>query len=130
MVTKQDRCIAFPNIYQHLVSHFRLADPTKPGHRKILVFFLVDPSIRIPSASDVAPQQMSWFGRAVSGTVLWDRLPTELQDVIIAHTGLMTEEEANAYRLDLMQERTAFVDVVDKQRFGTEFNMWYVLSRK
>lgn len=130
MVTKQDRCIAFPNIYQHLVSPFRLADTTKPGHRKILVFFLVDPSIRIPSASDVAPQQMSWFRRAVSGTVLWDRLPTELQDVIIAHTGLMTEEEANAYRLDLMQERTAFVDVVDKQRFGTEFNMWYVLSRK
>ena len=88
------------------------------------MFFLVDPYIRIPSASDVAPQQASWFYRAVTGTVLWDRLPAELQDDIMNYTVLMTEEEAKAYRLELMQERTAFVDVVNQQRFGAEFNMW------
>ena len=60
VITKEDRCIAFPNLYQHLVSPFRLADPTKPGHRKILVFFLVDPHFTIPSASVVAPQQAPW----------------------------------------------------------------------
>ena len=92
------------------------------------MFFLVDPYIRIPSASDVSPQQAPWFHRAVSGTALWNRLPAELQDVIVSYVCLMTEEEAKAYRLELMQERTAFVDVVDTQRFGTEFNMWCVYT--
>ncbi|KAI0719901.1 hypothetical protein C8Q72DRAFT_899738 [Fomitopsis betulina] len=121
--TKQDRCIVFPNLYQHLVSPFQLRDPTKPGHRKILVFFLVDPYVRIPSASTVVPQQVWWMQSAVAGTRLWERLPVELQDIIWAHVGGITKEEAEQYRLELMEERTAFVEVVDGQRFGTQFNM-------
>ena len=39
--TKAGRCIAFTNIYKHCVSPFKLVDPSRPGHRKILVFFLV-----------------------------------------------------------------------------------------
>ncbi|KAI0730146.1 hypothetical protein C8Q72DRAFT_824289 [Fomitopsis betulina] len=61
--------------------------------------------------------------RAVAGTQLWERLPVELRDIIWGHVGGMTEEEAEEYRLELMEERTAFVEVVDGQRFGTEFNM-------
>jgi hypothetical protein len=55
--TPAGRCLAFPNILQHRVGSLRLADPSRPGHRKILAFFLVDPSERIVSASDVPPQQ-------------------------------------------------------------------------
>jgi hypothetical protein len=130
VVTKQDRCIAFPNLYQHQVSPFELADPTKPGHRKILVFFLVDPHIQVVSATDVAPQQRSWVRRAMGeapGTSLWRKLPVEILDLIASHSSTMTEEEAKAYRLELMEERTVFVDVVDRERFGSEFNMWLVL---
>ncbi|EPT06268.1 hypothetical protein FOMPIDRAFT_1110227 [Fomitopsis schrenkii] len=129
ITTKQDRCLAFPNIYQHLVSPFRLADPTRSGRRKILAFFLVDPHVRIPSASTVGPQQAAWMQRAVAGTQLWGWLPTELRDIVWAHAGRMTEEEAKEYRQELMKERTAFVKIVDGERFGTEFNMWYVLCR-
>ena len=43
VVTKEGRCLAFPNIYQHCVAPFRLEDPTRAGVRRILVFFLVDP---------------------------------------------------------------------------------------
>ena len=126
VITKEDRCIAFPNFYQHLVSPFRLADPTRPGHRKILVFFLVDPCFMIPSASVVAPQQGSWIERAVAGTTLWERLPVELQDIVMDHVNFMTLEQAKVYRKELMAERTAFVETVDGQRFGYQFNMWYV----
>lgn len=126
ITTKQDRCIAFPNLYQHLVSPFQLSDSTKPGYRKILVFFLVDPHIHVPSASTVAPHQAAWMQRAVTGTRLWERLPPEVRDIIWAYVGYMTAEEAREYRLELMEERTAFVEVVDGQRFGTEFNMWHV----
>ncbi|KFH74129.1 hypothetical protein MVEG_01342 [Podila verticillata NRRL 6337] len=39
----EDRCIAFPNIYQHQVKPFELQDASNPGTRKILVCFLVNP---------------------------------------------------------------------------------------
>ncbi|CAK5263957.1 unnamed protein product [Mycena citricolor] len=49
--TKSGHCIAFPNVYHHRVSPFKLIDASKPGVRRILVFFLVDPTRRIPSAT-------------------------------------------------------------------------------
>ncbi|KAI8891532.1 hypothetical protein BC833DRAFT_558718, partial [Globomyces pollinis-pini] len=46
---KLGRCIVFPNKYQHQVQPFELKDKTKPGHRKILVFFLINPNTSIVS---------------------------------------------------------------------------------
>lgn len=34
------RLLTFPNVVQHRVNPFRLADPSKPGHRKILLVLL------------------------------------------------------------------------------------------
>lgn len=125
ITTKQDRCIAFPNIYQHLVSSFRLVDSTKPGHRKILVFFLVDPNITIPSASTVGPQQAAWARNAVEETKYWQtRLPVELRDMIWERFDGMTDEQAKEYREELMKERTLIVQTVDEERFGQGFNLW------
>lgn len=128
--TQEDRCIAFPNLYQHLVSPFRLADATKPGHRKILVFFLVDPNITIPSATTVAPQQDAWIRRALEGTGLWQRLPVELQEYIWEWLDPMTGEQARHYREQLMEERTLNVKTINTERFGTMFNLWCVLYRR
>ena len=61
VITQSDRCIAFPNLYQHQVAPFKLADPSRSGVRRILVFFLVDPFNPIVSTAQVAPQQMSWY---------------------------------------------------------------------
>ena len=55
--TIQNRCVAFPNIYQHQVQPFRLKDSAKSGVRKIFVALLVDPTYTIPSATTVPPQQ-------------------------------------------------------------------------
>jgi hypothetical protein len=57
-------------------------------------------------------------------TSLWRRFPMEILDLVASYSSTMTEEEAKGYRLDLMQERTIFVDVVDRERFGQEFHMW------
>ncbi|MER6784175.1 DUF4246 domain-containing protein [Streptomyces sp. NPDC000658] len=97
--TPAGRCLAFPNILQHRVGSFRLTDPTRPGHRKILAFFLVDPSERIVSTSDVPPQQ-PW-----------------------AATSTMTLEQAEGYREQLMQERKFFVDEHNEQLFEREFSL-------
>lgn len=97
--TSEGRCLAFPNILQHRVSPFRLADPTRPGHRKILAFFLVDPSEKIVSTSDVPPQQ-PW-----------------------SETSTMTLEQAKSYREELMQERKFFVDEHNEQLYEREFSL-------
>ncbi|MFD5289214.1 DUF4246 domain-containing protein [Streptomyces rochei] len=97
--TPAGRCLAFPNVLQHRVGAFRLADPARPGHRKILAFFLVDPSERIVSTSDVPPQQ-PW-----------------------AETSTMTLEEAKGYREELMRERKFFVDEHNEQLYEREFSL-------
>ncbi|MFC9700845.1 DUF4246 domain-containing protein [Streptomyces sp. NPDC056943] len=97
--TPAGRCLAFPNVLQHRVGDFRLVDPTRPGHRKILAFFLVDPSEKIVSTSDVPPQQ-PW-----------------------SDTSTMTLEQANAYREQLMQERKFFVDEHNEQLYEREFSL-------
>ncbi|MFF9909088.1 DUF4246 domain-containing protein [Streptomyces sp. NPDC013457] len=97
--TPAGRCLAFPNVLQHRVGSFRLTDPTRPGHRKILAFFLVDPSERIVSTSDVPPQQ-PW-----------------------SDTSTMTLEQAKAYREQLMQERKFFVDEHNEQLYEREFSL-------
>ncbi|OKJ69991.1 DUF4246 domain-containing protein [Streptomyces sp. CB02460] len=97
--TPAGRCLAFPNVLQHRVGAFRLADPSRAGHRKIVAFFLVDPSETIVSTSDVAPQQ-PWAG-----------------------TSTMTLEEAKAYREELMRERKFFVGEHNEQLFEREFSL-------
>lgn len=124
--TIPNRCLAFPNIYQHQVSPFALVDPTKPGHRKILALFLVDPENRIPSTSDIPPQQMHWAQTAMAtseASSAFNRLPAELHQMVAGSAeGLMSEAEAKAYRLNLMDERTAFVGVQNENWFCTDFN--------
>jgi len=41
--------------------------------------------------------------------------------------GTMSRAEAEEYRLELMDERTVFVEASDSNYFGQEFDMWYVL---
>jgi len=52
----QNRSVCWPNTLQHKVQDFELVDTTEPGVRKILVFFLIDPAVRILSTANV-PQQ-------------------------------------------------------------------------
>ncbi|MEU6765064.1 DUF4246 domain-containing protein [Streptomyces sp. NPDC046853] len=98
--TPAGRCLAFPNVLQHRVGPFRLKDPSRPGHRKILAFFLVDPSQNIVSTSDIPPQQP------------WS-----------SDTSTMTLEQAKAYREQLMQERKFFVDEHNERLYEREFSL-------
>ncbi|OJD23982.1 hypothetical protein ACJ73_04661 [Blastomyces percursus] len=55
------RLLTFPNVLQHRVSPFHLEDASKPGHKKILALFLVDPNIRVISSANVPCQRRdSW----------------------------------------------------------------------
>ncbi|KAJ7747649.1 hypothetical protein DFH07DRAFT_923784 [Mycena maculata] len=131
MVTKAGRALSWPNLFQHRVSSFKLSDISKPGHRKILAIFLVDPTVDpIASATDVPPQQTEWVAEAfeaacnVPNSVLAS-LPQELRDVVKDQfpATLMTLKEAEAYRLELMEERTEFVYTHSETAYGVRMNM-------
>ncbi|KJE96361.1 hypothetical protein CAOG_006699 [Capsaspora owczarzaki ATCC 30864] len=125
IATKDNRCIAFPNTMQHRVRSFQLLDPTKPGSRKILVFFLVDPHERIPSTKHIPPQQRSWYMQEVSSAPIFPpTIPPELVDEILDRADWpMGLEEAKQHRETLMKERKRFVTANNDAVFAREFSL-------
>ncbi|KAF8647121.1 hypothetical protein AX16_006953 [Volvariella volvacea WC 439] len=117
--TREGRLLTFPNILQHQVQPFKLADPTNPGHRKILALLLLDPNIRIISRANVPCQRKDWWEdeirqngisfKARDGAV--KDLPAELQDLIFDDVDEfpVSMNEAKESRLELIEERKNFV---------------------
>jgi hypothetical protein len=104
----------------HRVEPFRLSDPTKSGHRKIVALFLVDPNIKIISTAYVPCQQQEWWWEAImakpntstkggskSSTI--GNLPVELLDQISEKVDFpLNVKEAKDLRSELMAERKVF----------------------
>ncbi|KAK6525267.1 hypothetical protein TWF694_005413 [Orbilia ellipsospora] len=111
--TETGRGVAFPNIFQHRVAPFQLVDKTKPGYRKILVFFLCDPSEhhKMPTTKTVPPQQPDVREAALKvlrGSPA-DKLPVELfQEIIKDMPPAISKEEALKYYGKLMEERAGW----------------------
>ncbi|KAJ3360692.1 hypothetical protein GGF32_008087 [Allomyces javanicus] len=126
ITARQGRLVAFPNLYQHQVAPFELADPTRPGHRKIIAFFLVDPisplGQEVVTTAQVPPQQAEWIADAWAHDPtfpLTEKLPREVLDMVVERMEVsMTRKEAMALRLELMDERTDFVEQNDVSVFG------------
>lgn len=57
---KVGRTVIFPSTVQHRLTHFELKDKSKPGHNRSLMFFLVDPNLRIISTANIPPQRLDW----------------------------------------------------------------------
>ncbi|KAL2852411.1 hypothetical protein BJY01DRAFT_259970 [Aspergillus pseudoustus] len=110
-VESRGRLLTFPNMLQHCVSPFGLADTSKPGHRKILALFLSE----------------EWWEekRDAIFIVLPKRLPRELQDMVMENVdvGHITMNEACQYRLELMEERTAKTAEANKDFEIGDFNL-------
>ena len=130
ILCEENRLLTFPNILQHQVQPFKLADPTKPGHRKIVALFLVDPGIRIISTANVPPQQRDWWSECVSkafaktGEAL-GMLSAELKDKVYQEVDdfPIGIEEAKEIRLKLMDERKSYVTDQTRSFENNEFNL-------
>lgn len=124
IATSLNRAIAFPNVYQHRVSPFQLVDKTRPGHRKIVALFLVDPAVSKPSTTIVPPQQKEWRAAgSAAGPKLREALGSLSAGGVDSPDGSMTREEAEKYRLELMDERTLFVRENDQKFFSVPFSL-------
>ncbi|KAF2739548.1 hypothetical protein EJ04DRAFT_484494 [Polyplosphaeria fusca] len=107
ILTREGRLLAFPNVLQHQVQPFRLADPAKPGHRKILAMFLVDPHVPILSTANVPPQRKDWWAGEVRRLGRFAELPEELFEMIIQRVDdfPLSWPDAVQVREELMAER-------------------------
>ncbi|ORY47307.1 hypothetical protein BCR33DRAFT_848677 [Rhizoclosmatium globosum] len=104
--TLQGRCVVFPNHLPHRVKPFALQDKTRPGYRKILAFFFVDPDTRILSTSDVGIQQADWLAEELFDTCgIGAKLPYEVVRQIALFAGAMTEIDALIFAHEIMEER-------------------------
>ncbi|KAF9049333.1 hypothetical protein BDZ89DRAFT_1057685, partial [Hymenopellis radicata] len=86
---------------------FGLADPAKPGHRKITCS--VD--------EHCSPQQAEWVNDI--------KLPLELVDMIagLAKEGTMSRAEAETVRAELMKERSLMNEDHTSKKYSIEFNL-------
>lgn len=115
VLTRQGRLVTFPNTLLHLVEPFQLADPSRPGHRKILALFLVDPHIQILSTANIPCQRRDWWAESVrlktqrSENYL-GKLPSEIWDMIVdmVEEFPLTLKEAKVLRQELMDDRTEY----------------------
>ncbi|KAF7907850.1 hypothetical protein BELL_0449g00070 [Botrytis elliptica] len=102
--TRQGRLLAFPNVFQHKVSSFRLEDPTKPGHRRFIALWLVDPTLRVISTANVPPQRLDWWVDSLFGNtpearkVALSKLPAELV-MLLNENGLNADTSAKDMKL-------------------------------
>jgi Protein of unknown function (DUF4246) len=115
------RVVCFPNSMQHRVQPFQLADASRPGVRKIAVFFIVDPATRIPSTRTVPPLQLEWW-RPLAG--LRAKLPREAVEAVEARVEFpLARPAALRHREALMAERSAGVREVNEVVYEHSFSL-------
>lgn len=125
VLTREDRLLVFPNGFQHRVGEFGLHDSTRPGHRKILALFLVDPTIPIISTANVPPQRRDWWAReAQLDQSRIGQLPAELVHMIAEDLQdfPISLAEAKVHREELMVERGKMDEAVDELRRDVMFS--------
>ncbi|KAK6094568.1 hypothetical protein MT418_8645 [Batrachochytrium dendrobatidis] len=114
------RCVVYPNRYQHKEQSFELADPTQPGHCKILTFFVVNPACRIVSTAHVAPQQPQWYNSSLDKTPI---LPELWNDATQYIQGVQSPTEAKHYRDELTSDRTRITAAYNKDIYERVYNL-------
>lgn len=111
--TREGRLLSFPNVLQHRVGPFKLENPTKPGHRKMVALFLVDPNIKIISTAHVPCQRQDWWQEWKDNPPKWLKAsgaPAESPSLIPENVDFpISLKEAGELRLELMEERKEFV---------------------
>ncbi|KAF6744132.1 hypothetical protein DFP72DRAFT_1095567 [Ephemerocybe angulata] len=130
---KEGRLVTFPNTLQHQIQPFRINDPKRKGHRKLLALYLVDPNVRIISTANVPCQQMEWWREtlpeevpagttgnprdSVSSVGGGKQKRPEGRDHVFGQVNgfPMTKIDAKHIRVDLMKEKKRFVKAHQKE---------------
>ncbi|RAL06037.1 DUF4246 domain-containing protein [Aspergillus ibericus CBS 121593] len=123
------RFLSWSNTLRYKKHPFSLLDPSRPGHQRCVVLWLVDPHYRICSTRNVPPQQHDWWRNAVlTNATMLSALPRELVDMIMTETGSwpMHLSEALQYKRRSDEERE---EAHQAQVEGfNKYMLWYHLE--
>ncbi|KAJ6011477.1 Protein of unknown function DUF4246 [Penicillium sp. IBT 35674x] len=106
------RVIIFPSTVQHRMTKYELKDKSKPGSNSCLVFYLVDPNIRIISTANIPPQRLDWTLEAEEGE--GESLTAAMAQLALANKDKkgnmpMTLTEALDHRYKFLEELNEFM---------------------
>ncbi|KAJ6093378.1 Protein of unknown function DUF4246 [Penicillium sp. IBT 16267x] len=107
------RVIIFPSTVQHKMTKFELKDKSKPGTNRCLLFYLVDPNIRIISTANIPPQRLDWTLEIAEGE--GDNLTSAMAKLALANKDKkgempMTLTEALEHRYKFLEELAEFME--------------------
>lgn len=123
IVARQGRAVAFPNTMQHAVRPFELADKARPGHRKILAFFLVDPAMRIASTREVHPQQQEALFALLGTIPRFASLPDAVRAEVVSRVDtVFSRKDAEEHRCQLMDARRSAQEALQED-FEADFSL-------
>ncbi|KAF3198368.1 hypothetical protein TWF679_002104 [Orbilia oligospora] len=105
---KENRTVVFTGNYEYCLfpKPLRLIDKTKPGHLKMLMFHLVDPTFDLPTTKDIPPQQPGLYEKILRTSGL-GRLPEDIFAIILGYLNIpedATERMVNLRELMLVQD--------------------------
>ena len=128
VVAAEGRTIVFPNTLQHCVSPFELKDRSIPGHRKILVYFLVNPLNRIISTARIPPQRFDWVAfdeeSHLHHVLHFFAIPDDIVALVYEFLDFpLHRKDAEDIREQLMRERSCFSDSLTVQTFERPFSL-------
>lgn len=121
--TPSKRAIVFPNSMQHKLSPFKLIDPTKRGHRRMIVMFLVNPNCRITSTAEIVQQQCNEREAAFAFGTTVDQLPDiklgnlsfDVSDLIIREILGKSKEAFEQFKKIIQSKKEGNDEVSDRQ---------------
>ncbi|ABN67801.2 predicted protein [Scheffersomyces stipitis CBS 6054] len=122
----EGRIVISPNCFQHQVAPFELKNKSKPGHRKLLCFYLVDPYNHVVVTTDqVPPQQKAWWDDNELKKNLADSLRKKILDLKPDEEFPVSWERAQEVREELMKDRNKDLDEFDEDpAFTRKFSFW------
>ncbi|KAJ2357826.1 hypothetical protein GGF43_001228 [Coemansia sp. RSA 2618] len=99
------KLVCFPNVYHYRISSVKRKDAAVSGHAKLLVFYFVDPSVRVLSTEMVPPQQQSWWAESVFATPPLRSLPYEIAEHILSYVTLPIPLKDACARRDIIEAK-------------------------
>lgn len=114
------RLVVFPNVFAHRVDPFELKDKRRPGYRKVVGIFLVDPKTPIISTANVPPQQLDWAPKNNALNVVGSKLPPELSTMVYQDVNCpYSLEEAHKVANGLFDKRKEYLKTSPARPYRT-----------
>jgi hypothetical protein len=124
--TPEGRLLVFPNVLQHRLGPFELADPTRPGRRRILALFLIHPETQVYTSATVPPQRRDWYVTAfrLAGRP-WAEMPSVLAEIMLDYLvySSLTPAEALQHMKALSHERKFYIRGASRESFERPYSL-------